>query len=68
MLVDANILLSAVDSQSLFHTTAANWLSDKLNGDRRVGFPGQSLVAFPGISTHPRASKDPLDPANPLRR
>ncbi|MGH2809359.1 MAG: TA system VapC family ribonuclease toxin, partial [Actinomycetota bacterium] len=33
-----------------------------LNGDRRVGMPWQSLGAFLRISTHPRASANPLSP------
>ncbi len=61
MLVDANILLYAADSRSPFHDRAATWLTEQLNGARRVGFPWQSLVAFLRISTHPRASEDPLD-------
>lgn len=67
MLVDANILLYAVDSKSPFHAQAATWLSDQLNGPRRVGLPWQALVAFLRISTHPRASEDPLDPAAAVR-
>ena len=62
MLVDANILLYAVDEASPFHQRARTWLSDQLNGPRRVGFPWQSLVAFVRISTHERASAHPLTP------
>ena len=39
MLVDANILLYAVDEASPFHERASNWLTERLNGDRRVAFP-----------------------------
>lgn len=67
MLVDANILLYAVDTRNPFHARAAHWLSEQLNGSRRVGFPWQSLVAFLRISTHPRASDHPLDPATAAR-
>ncbi len=67
MLVDANILLYAADSRSPFHSQAATWLSEKLNGPRRVGFPWQSLVAFLRISTHPRASENPLSPPTAVR-
>lgn len=62
MLVDANLLLFAVDEASPFHRPAARWLSDQLNGSRRVGFPWQSLGAFLRISTNPRAARDPLSP------
>lgn len=60
MLIDANILLFAVDETSKFHASAAGWLTSQLNGPRRVGFPWQSLGAFLRISTHPRASEFPL--------
>ena len=62
MLVDADILLYAVDEASPFHHRASNWLTGQLNGARRVGFPWQSLVAFVRISTHERASAHPLTP------
>src|ERR1700691_3836274 len=45
MLLDANLLLFAVDRESPFHTPARDWLGDVLNGDRRVGLPWQSLGA-----------------------
>jgi toxin-antitoxin system PIN domain toxin len=62
MLVDANILLYAVDETSRFHARAAPWLSEQLNGDRRVGLPWQTLSAFLRVSTNPRASERPLSP------
>lgn len=64
MLVDANILLFAVDAESRFHSAAAEWLAEQLNGTRRVGLPWQSLSAFLRISTHPRASEAPLSPTD----
>jgi toxin-antitoxin system PIN domain toxin len=63
MLVDANLLLYAVDSRSPDHERAAKWLSDQLNSDRRVALPWESLAAFVRIATHPRASSRPLDSA-----
>ncbi len=62
MLVDANILLYAVDRNSRFHESASTWLTDALNGNERVGLPWQSLIAFLRIATHPRASAQPLQP------
>lgn len=67
MLVDANLLLYAADSASPFHERASAWLTEKLNGPRRVGLPWQSLVAFMRISTHPRASTHPLEPEQAAR-
>jgi uncharacterized protein len=66
MLVDANILLYAVDRNSPFHDRAHRWLTEQLNGSRRIGLPWASLVAFIQISTHPRASASPLRPDEAL--
>jgi toxin-antitoxin system PIN domain toxin len=60
MLVDANLLLYAVDETSPFHRAARDWLVAQLNGARRVGFPWPSLLAFVRIATHPRAADHPL--------
>ncbi|MDA8399604.1 MAG: PIN domain-containing protein [Actinomycetota bacterium] len=64
MLVDANILLYAVDEQSRAHSAAREWLEQGLNGSRRVGLPWQSLLAFVRIVSHPRALAVPLTPAD----
>jgi uncharacterized protein len=66
MLLDANVLLYAVDRSSRFHQVASDWLTEQLNGARRIGIPWQSLVAFLRISTHPRASDSPLTPVDAL--
>lgn len=68
MLVDANILLFAVDERSPFGPPAAAWLEEQLNGARRVGLPWHSLGAFFRLITNPRAATDPLDPATAWRR
>lgn len=60
MLVDANILLYSVDSESPHHAPASEWLTAALNGPRRVGLPWQSLHAFLRIATNPRATREPL--------
>ncbi len=63
MLVDANVLLYAVDEDSRFHQAARSWLEAALNGPRRVGLPWMSLTSFLRIATNPRALRDPLTPA-----
>lgn len=60
ILVDANLLLYAHDSNSPHHDDARRWLSDQLNGNSRVGLPWQSLIAFVRIATHPRVYANPL--------
>lgn len=62
MLVDANLLLYAVDSQSAHNLRATRWLTEQLNGAQRVGMPWASLAAFVRIATHPRAAAKPLAP------
>jgi toxin-antitoxin system PIN domain toxin len=63
MLVDANILLYAVDETSSQHERASRWLEGALNGPQRVGLAWQSLTAFVRVSTHPRALPRPKTPA-----
>lgn len=63
MIVDANVLLYAVDAGSQFHAAARDWLESSLNEPARVGLPWASLLAFQRISTHPRASASPLTPS-----
>jgi hypothetical protein len=67
MLIDANILLYAVDDAAPAHRQAATWLEQQLTGERRVGMPWESLTAFVRIATHPRASNRPLSPADAWR-
>jgi uncharacterized protein len=60
VLVDANLLLFAVDERSPWHVPAAQWLERALNGTQRVGLPWQTLGAFLRIVTHPRVVTNPL--------
>ncbi|MGK2959250.1 MAG: TA system VapC family ribonuclease toxin [Acidimicrobiales bacterium] len=62
MIVDANLLLYAVDERSPFHERSLEWLTSALNGARRVGIPWMSLVAFMRISTNLRATDRPMSP------
>lgn len=63
MLLDANLLLYAVHEGAERHDAARAWLTEQLNGSRRVAFPWWSLGAFVRIATHPRAFPKPLSPA-----
>ncbi len=64
MLVDANILLFAVNASAPEHERAAAWLEEALNGSRRVGLPWESLTAFVRLVTNPRVVAKPLAPAD----
>lgn len=60
MLLDANLLLYAVDEASAHHDRARTWLETTVNGSRRVGMPWSSLTGFLRIVTNPRALDHPL--------
>lgn len=60
MLLDANILLYAIDKTSPHHEPAASWLTETLNGTQRIALPWQTIGAFVRISTHPRIYERPL--------
>jgi len=62
VLIDANLLLYAVDEASPEHERATSWLTGRINDQARVGLPWESLIAFVRIATHPRASGQPLRP------
>ncbi len=62
MLVDANILVFAVNTAAPEHSRATAWLEASLNGDRRVGLPWESLTAFVRLVTHARSFPRPLAP------
>ncbi|WP_250505355.1 type II toxin-antitoxin system VapC family toxin [Bowdeniella massiliensis] len=64
MIVDANVLLYAVDDRSHFHSAARTWLDEAMNGVERVGLPWVSLMAFQRIITHPRVTESPLTPTD----
>lgn len=63
MIVDANLLLYAVDDSSGHNAAAASWLQEVLAGDSRVGLPWQTIGAFLRIATHPRVAENPLSGA-----
>jgi uncharacterized protein len=68
MLLDANLLLYAVHRGADRHDAAREWLTEQLNGSRRVGIPWSSLGAFLRISSHPRAFPRPLSAATAWER
>ena len=59
-IVDANVLLYAVNAASPQHARAKRWLDAALAGDARVGLPWLSLLAFVRIATHPSVFPNPL--------
>jgi toxin-antitoxin system PIN domain toxin len=64
ILVDANILLYATNSESDQHGRCRAWLDEKLSGVAPVGLPWPSLLAFLRIATNPRVLRKPLSMAS----
>jgi len=59
-LVDANVLIYSVDSDSARHDAARRWMDQALSGPEHVVLPWLCLVAFVRITTHPRLYDHPL--------
>jgi len=62
MLVDANLLVFAVNEMSRFHIRAAEWLQAALSGERRLGIAWPSVIAFVRLTTNPRVVSPTLSP------
>jgi toxin-antitoxin system PIN domain toxin len=60
IVVDANVLLYAVNESSAHHRRARAWLDGALNGQETLGFSWTVLLAFLRLSTHPRVFPRPL--------
>jgi toxin-antitoxin system PIN domain toxin len=59
-LVDANVLLYAVDEGSPHHDVAKSWLEEQLSGSETFGFAWAVLLAFIRLVTNPRVFESPL--------
>lgn len=60
ILVDANLLIYAVNANSAHHTAARRWLEETLSGTTRVGLAWVVLLAFLRITTRPGIFARPL--------
>ncbi|WP_370327102.1 type II toxin-antitoxin system VapC family toxin [Euzebya sp.] len=65
-LVDANVLLYAVNADAPHHAEAADWLDGELNAGRPVGFAWIALLAFVRLSTKIGLFPSPLPVAEAL--
>ncbi len=59
-LVDANVLLYAVNRDAPQHASARDWLDEALSGGARVAFCWVVLLAFLRLSTNERIFDEPL--------
>lgn len=62
--VDANVLIHAVNLDSSEHATARAWLEERLSGTEAVGFAWVALLAFVRIVTRPHVLAVPLAPVH----
>jgi toxin-antitoxin system PIN domain toxin len=60
VIVDANVLLYAVDSASPHHERSRSWLDASLAGTEAVGFSWIALLAFIRIGTNPSILPNPM--------
>jgi uncharacterized protein len=58
--VDANVLLYAVNQEDPHHPVAHQWLRDALRGNESIGFPWICLLAFLRLATKPGVFETPL--------
>ena len=66
ILVDANLLIYAIDRDASRHKVAKRWLEGILSGTEEVGFAWIVLLAFIRITTHARIMRKPLEPVMAL--
>lgn len=57
---DANLLLYAYDSESVFHTDAARWWAQLLSAPEPVGLCPVVVFAFLRLSTHAKVFERPM--------
>ena len=64
--VDANVLLYAVNPAVAHHSASLTWLDRALDGDDNVGFTWSALLAYVRISTNPRIVPRAFAPAEAM--
>jgi toxin-antitoxin system PIN domain toxin len=62
VIVDANVLLYAVDETAVHHEQSLAWLEDTLAGTEAIGLAWVVLLAFIRIATSPSIFPSPLTP------
>ncbi len=61
ILVDANVLIYAIDRDSPAHPQARRWLDDAFSGAETIGLPWAVLLAFLRLVTSSRVMREPLE-------
>jgi hypothetical protein len=60
VVVDANVLLYAVDTASAHHERTRSWLDSSLGGAEAVGLASVVLLAFVRVGTNPSILPNPM--------
>lgn len=60
ILIDANILVCAVNKDAPQHARAKSWLEKELAGPETIGIPWTVLLAFLRLTTRPGLFRNPL--------
>jgi hypothetical protein len=60
IVVDANILVYAIDENSVWHRTAKSWLEAVLSGTETVGLAWFVILAFLRLTTRREITPKPL--------
>jgi toxin-antitoxin system PIN domain toxin len=66
ILIDANLLIYAIDADSPHHAGAKRWLEDALSSDTVIALPWIVLLAFLRITTRAGIMRNPLPPDDAL--
>ena len=62
ILVDANLLVYAVNRDAICHRPARTWVDAVMGGAVHVGLPWVSNLAFLRVTAHPNVFSNPLRP------
>jgi toxin-antitoxin system PIN domain toxin len=62
ILIDANLLIYAIDTDSAHHARVRRWLEDMLSSDTEVGLAWIVVLAFTRITTRAGIMRRPLAP------
>ncbi len=66
ILIDANLLIYAINSDSPRHRSARRWFEQTLSGTTPVGLPWVVVLAFIRITTRQGILRRPLPPSDAL--
>ena len=67
-IVDLNVLLYALNRDSVHHAAALSWWEDAVNGDEPVGLAWPVLLGFLRLAVNPAIFPRPLDEETALRK